>query len=104
MGRREGANASVGALKIQIWSDLDSGWQLMYPPQAQETTHVKRQSWGVAALHTSRKMRDARAEGSPGQATSAACKTDVFSTTEATLGQRQGSHSSSSASVNGNQA
>lgn len=59
-----------------------------HPPE--QTNH---QSPGVAALHTSRKMRDSRPCQLPG-------KKDAFGTAETTLWQRQGSHSSSSAREN----
>lgn len=37
----------------------------MCPPKAEVTVHTKQQSWEVAVLCTSRKMRNAHAESSP---------------------------------------
>lgn len=99
MGRREGANASVGALKGQS-KTADGRGHLSGGDRSGR-------AGGVAALRTSRKMRDAHAESSPelaGPCRLPGKKRDAFGSAEATLWQRQGSHSSSSARVNGNQA
>lgn len=63
MGRREGADASLGALKNQLRPGLRMG--ALIPPKAEVTARTKRWGGGVAALRTSRKTRDAPAASSP---------------------------------------
>lgn len=84
--QESGKNLGMGEGREQ-----DYGWQFT-SSQADITLHTTHQSWGCSPPHLQKNERF--------QAVSAAWEKDAFGTAEATLWQRQESHSSSSARVN----